>query len=131
MFDRYLFVSVHCAYVCTYIHTMATSKQQYSGKVTSVGNSRGVRLDAAFFRAHPEFDGEVRVTVLSEGQALLSTKPSLVKKAASQDKDDPVMTTFLKFLEQEMINRPDFIVPADEVQLRRIGKLVKGVVPSR
>jgi prlF antitoxin for toxin YhaV_toxin len=110
---------------------MATSKQQYSGKVTPVGNSKGVRLDAAFFKAHPEFSGAVSVTVLAEGQALLSTKPSLAKQAAGADKNDPVLATFLKFLEQEMLNRPDLIVAADAVQLKRIGKLVKGVDPSR
>lgn len=108
---------------------MADNKLQYSGKVTPVGNSKGVRLDAAFFKAHPEFSGEVRVTVLSEGQALLSTKVRRTKSLA--EKYDPVMVSFLKFLEREMIDRPDGIVAAGEAQLRRIGKLVKGVDAAR
>jgi hypothetical protein len=33
---------------------MATAQERYSGKVTPVGNSKGIRLDAAFFKAHPE-----------------------------------------------------------------------------
>jgi antitoxin PrlF len=108
---------------------MATSKQQYSGKVTPVGNSKGVRLDAAFFKAHPEFSGEVRVTVLSEGQALLSTKPRAARKGAEEN--DPVVATFLKFLEEQMLNRPAQIVAADDAQLKRIGKLVQGVDLTR
>jgi hypothetical protein len=31
----------------------ATGDEQYQGKVTPVGNSKGIRLDAAFFKAHP------------------------------------------------------------------------------
>ena len=44
--------------------------EKYSGKVTPVGNSKGIRLEAAFFKAHPEFEGEVRATVLADGQVL-------------------------------------------------------------
>ena len=40
---------------------MSSVVEKYSGKVTPVGNSKGIRLDAAFFKAHPEFEGEVRV----------------------------------------------------------------------
>ena len=36
---------------------MSSVVEKYSGKVTPVGNSKGIRLDAAFFKAHPEFDG--------------------------------------------------------------------------
>jgi hypothetical protein len=53
---------------------MAAAQERYSGKVTPVGNSKGIRLDAAFFKAHPEFDGEVQATILAEGQVLLSAK---------------------------------------------------------
>jgi hypothetical protein len=109
-----------------------SEKLQYSGKVTPVGNSKGVRLDAAFFKAHPEFSGEVRVTVLSEGQALLSASGSTKARRTKSvvEKFDPVMVSFLKFLEREMIDRPDGIAAADSAQLRRIGKLVKGVDPA-
>ena len=40
---------------------------------------------------------------------------------------DPVMESFLQFIEKEMIAHPELIEPADADQLRRIGKLVKGV----
>jgi hypothetical protein len=53
---------------------MAATRQRYAGKVTQVGNSKRIRLDAAFFRAHPEFGGEIQATVLAEGQVLLSAK---------------------------------------------------------
>ena len=99
---------------------------QYRGKVTPVGNSKGIRLDAAFFKAHPEFNGEVRATVLADGQVLLSARSR--RRAIAKDHDaDPVMLGFLKFLEKQMTEHPELIEPVDRAQLKRIGKLVAGV----
>ena len=100
--------------------------EQYSGKVTPVGNSKGIRLEAAFFKAHPEFNGEVRATVLADGQVLLSAK-STGRRTAKGKEVDPVMLGFLRFLEKEMAEHPELIEPADRKQLKRIGKLVEGV----
>jgi antitoxin PrlF len=105
---------------------MSEITEKYAGKVTPVGNSKGIRLDAAFFKAHPEFKGKVRATVLAAGQVLLSAKPS-VRKVRSGVSEDPVVLAFLRFLERELQARPGDIVPADEHQLKRIGKLVAGV----
>lgn len=100
--------------------------EQYGGKVTPVGNSKGIRLDAAFFKAHPEFNGEVRATVLADGQVLLSAKGA--KRRSSKNADaDPVMLGFLHFLEKQMAEHPELIEPVDREQLARIGKLVEGV----
>lgn len=100
--------------------------EKYSGKVTPVGNSKGIRLESAFFKAHPEFEGEVRATVLADGQVLLSAR-SLGKKAKAGEMDDPVLLGFLGFLETQMATRPERITAADRAQLARIGKLVKGI----
>jgi prlF antitoxin for toxin YhaV_toxin len=105
---------------------MASTVEKYSGKVTPVGNSKGIRLDAAFFKAHPEFEGEVRATVLADGQVLLSAR-STGRKTRSSEMDDPVLLGFLAFLEAQMAAQPERITAADPVQLARIGKLVKGV----
>ena len=109
---------------------MATTAQplaeQYGGKVTPVGNSKGIRLDAAFFKAHPEFNGEVRATVLTDGQVLLSAK-STARRPAKDTDADPLMLGFLQFLEKQMTEHPDLIEPVDQAQIARIGKLVKGV----
>src|SRR5438105_1016397 len=102
------------------------SAEQYAGKVTPVGNSKGIRLDAAFFKAHPEFNGEVSATVLGDGQVLLSAKAT-PHRATKNDDSDPVILSFLQFLEREMAAHPELIEPADRKQFERIGKLVKGV----
>jgi hypothetical protein len=107
--------------------TQATvSGSQYRGKVTPVGNSKGIRLDAAFFKAHPEFNGIVRATVLAEGQVLLSAK-STHRRALKDEEIDPVMLSFLRFLEKQMMEHPELIEPVDRAQLKRIGKLIAGI----
>jgi len=100
--------------------------EQYGRKVTPVGNSKGIRLDAAFFKAHPEFKGEVRATVLADGQVLLSAMSTARHPVKDADADQ-LMLGFLQFLEKQMAEHPDLIEPVDHAQLARIGKLVKGV----
>jgi hypothetical protein len=99
--------------------------QRYSGTVTPVGNSKGIRLDAEFFRAHPEFSGKVDATVIADGQVLLSAKGA--KRRSSEDEIDPVILGFLGFLQKQMAEHPELIEPVDRAQLARIRKLVKGV----
>jgi len=105
---------------------VTTRPTQYGGKVTPVGNSKGIRLDAAFFKAHPEFNGAVRATVLSDGQVLLSAT-SKQRRRVKDREVDPVILGFLKFLEEQMTLHPDLIEPLDRAQLKRIGKLVADV----
>jgi antitoxin PrlF len=106
---------------------MAEAPQRYAGKVTRVGNSKGIRLDAAFFKAHPEFGGEVQATVLAEGQVLLSAKARHRPRVGKADPVDPVVASFLGFLERQMRRHPERIRPLDEKLLEEIGELVKGV----
>ena len=105
---------------------MSSVVEKYSGKVTPVGNSKGIRLDAAFFKGHPEFQGDVRATVLADGQVLLSAR-SPGKKAKAGSLEDPVLLGFLGFLEAQMAAQPQEITAADPAQLARIRKLVRGV----
>jgi antitoxin PrlF len=102
------------------------SQERYEGTVVQVGNSRGIRLPAGFFNAHTEFAGKVQVTVVADGAVLLSAKRAPRRKIKDGE-GDPVVAGFLQFLEAQMTKHPEDIVAADADQLRRIGKLVKGV----
>ena len=103
-------------------------QEQYEGRVVQVGNSRGMRLPAGFFNAHPEFIDKVQVTVVADGSILVSAKAPAGRKAKPKDSEaDPVVASFLQFLEQQMAAHPEDIVAADAGQLRRIAKLVQGV----
>ena len=101
-------------------------QEKYEGTVVQVGNSRGMRLPAGFFHAHPEFSGKVQVTVVADGAVLVSAKtPS--KRTSKDDEGDPVVASFLQFMEGQLTQHPEDIVAADADQLRRIGKLVEDV----
>jgi antitoxin PrlF len=106
--------------------TEAKRQERYEGTVVQVGNSRGMRLPAGFFNAHPEFTGKVQVTVVAEGAVLVSAKAAARRKT-KDDESDPVVASFLQFMERQMAEHPEDIVAADAQQLRRIGKLVEGV----
>ena len=58
----------------------------FSGKSTSIGNSKGFRFDAALFKANPEFFGEVRATVLAIADEL--TEDGLVLRYRTEETDD-------------------------------------------
>ena len=104
----------------------AKRQERYEGTVVQVGNSRGMRLPAGFFSAHPEFTGKVQVTVVADGAVLVSAKPP-VRRKSKEDEGDPVLASFLQFMERQMAEHPEDIVEADADQLRRIGTLVDGV----
>ena len=106
--------------------TPVKSEEQYEGTVVQVGNSRGMRLPAGFFKAHPEFEGKVKVTVVADGAILVSAKPA-AKRKSKDDESDPVVASFLKFMEKQMTEHPEDIAAADAAQLRRTGELVKGI----
>jgi len=101
-------------------------QERYEGTVVQVGNSKGMRIPAGFFRAHPEFKGKVQVTVVADGTVLVSAKTPLRSKR-KDDEGDPVVASFLQFMQRQMKEHPEDIVAADADQLRRIGRLIKGV----
>ena len=104
----------------------AKRREQYEGTVVQIGNSRGMRLPAGFFSANPEFTGKVMVTVVADGAVLVSAKPP-VRRKPKEEEADPVLASFLQFMEKQMTEHPEDIVEADADQLRRIGTLVEGV----
>ena len=101
-------------------------QEKYEGTVVQVGNSRGMRLPAGFFRAHPEFSGKVQVTVVADGTVLVSARPPS-KRKPKEDEGDPVVASFLQFMDKQMMEQPGDIVAAGADQLRRIEKLVEGI----
>ena len=64
--------------------------------------------------------------MVADGAILVSAKP-VHKREPKDDMSDPVVASFLQFMEKQMIAHPEDIVAADAAQLRRIGKLVKGI----
>lgn len=96
----------------------------YRASATTVGNSKGLRLEAALFREHPEFaDGDFEVDVIAPGRLLIRAAP----RASDEETVDPVLDSFLGFLGQQMVNRPDLMTALTVSDHERVSGLVEGV----
>ena len=93
----------------------------YSGRRTKTGNSAGFRFEGALFKSHPEFAGEVRAHVIAPGRMLVTAEP------IDEPVEDPVISSFLALLTQDMLERPQSIRPLHEARMARIAELVDGV----
>jgi PrlF antitoxin of toxin-antitoxin system YhaV/PrlF len=102
-----------------------TAGTEYRGKQTRTGNSSGFRFEGALFKSHPEFNGEVRAHVIAPGRMLV-----LAETEAARETTDPVMTSFLAFLAQDIARAPQDIRPLDTKLAKRAAKLTKGIAVS-
>lgn len=97
----------------------AGSSASYSGKITTVGTSEAFRFDKSLFKQHPEFKqkAQVRADVIGPGTILVS----LVERSDSETEDDPVVSAFLSFLENDLTKNPGLIsaVSAEKIALSR------------
>src|ERR1700761_6547643 len=98
-----------------------TSGTEYRGKQTKTGNSSGFRFEGALFKSHPEFNGEVRAHVIAPGRMLVFAETQ------SHETTDPVMTSFLAFLAQDIARAPQDIRALDPTLAKRADKLTKGI----
>jgi prlF antitoxin for toxin YhaV_toxin len=89
---------------------------EYRGKQTKTGNSSGFRFEGALFKSHPEFNGEVRAHIIAPGRMLV------LAETEARETTDPVMTSFLAFLAQDITRTPQDIRP--------LQKLTKGISVS-
>jgi hypothetical protein len=101
-----------------------TAGTEYRGKQTKTGNSSGFRFEGALFKSHPEFNGEVRAHVIAPGRMLV------LAETEAHETTDPVMTSFLAFLAQDIARAPQDIRPLDTKLAKRADKLTKGITVS-
>lgn len=101
----------------------------FEGSVTTTGKSEAVRLEKAFFRAHPEFrqKARVRAQVIGEGHVLLSVAEPL---RVQTDGVDPVASAYLAYLEADMKAHPKRLSPFSAADLSAAWKLVDDVSVS-
>jgi hypothetical protein len=96
----------------------------FTGSMGRAGNSRAFRIEAAFFKAAPEFaaaERKVRVDLIGPGKALVSID---VETPAG---DDPVIGAWLSFLARDMRDNPQRMASLSEAEATALQELVKGV----
>ncbi|MCZ8085822.1 MAG: type II toxin-antitoxin system PrlF family antitoxin [Brevundimonas sp.] len=97
--------------------------------MTTTGRSEAVRLEKAFFRAHPEFrqKARVRAQAVGEGHVLVSlAEPSI----SAADEIDPVVSAYLAFLERDMVSHPERLSLLSSADLAAAFDLVSEVEVS-
>jgi antitoxin PrlF len=101
---------------------------KFDGAITTTGTSEAIRLEKAFFKAHPEFKQKSRVhaQVIAPGQVLVS----VVRPMPTEPEDDPVVLAYLRFLERDIETHPERLVPFDADRRARIEALTKDVIVS-
>ena len=97
------------------------AETEYRGKQTKTGNSSGFRFESALFKSHPEFNGEVTAQIIAPGRMLVTAENF------SQEREDPVMKSFLASLAQDMAKNPSKIRPLSAARMKRIDRLTKGI----
>jgi hypothetical protein len=94
----------------------------YSGKATTVGNSRALSFETTLFKEHPEFaTGRFEAHVLGPGTLLVTSSDPVTEPPA--DSEDPVVLAYLAFLEEQLARHPELIQPLDGL-LARADELV-------
>lgn len=98
----------------------------FTGSITTTGKSEAIRLDKALFRLHPEFrqKAKVRAQVIAPGHALIS----VVEEGPWEvEEEDPVVATFLAFLEKDMKTHPQRLAGLAKRAIARATRLTKGM----
>ena len=98
----------------------------FHATATKVGNSKGLRLDAALYRDHPEFaSGEYVVDVIAPGRLLVRANGR--EEVTAEAEADPMLGAFLAFMHQQWCADPALFTAMDRAQVALIESLVEGV----
>lgn len=105
---------------------LSGGSRSFSGAVAATGNSRGFRLESAFFQAAPEFaapGGAIRADLIGPGTILVRVNTERQDNEAG----DPIIGAWLSFLDQDIKSNPGRLAPFAEVELAALAKLVENV----
>ncbi len=103
--------------------------RSFSGSVARTGNSRGLRLEKAFFQAAPEFGAAgsaIRAELIGPGTVLIR----MDAPAAMIEESDPIIGAWLSFIDADIQANPGRLVSFNETDLSVLEKLVEGVLAS-
>ena len=97
----------------------------YTGKATSVGNSKALSFEKALFRSHPQFaTGRFTAHVISDTVMLVT---SVNQAEPAESEDDPLLTAWLGFIEADIARNPARLKEIDEATIREAEDLVRGI----
>jgi antitoxin PrlF len=107
------------------IDRLGGDARSFSGSVATTGNSRGLRLEKAFFKAAPEFGttgSAIRADLIGPGTVLIRVDAPLPEASG-----DPVIGAWLSFLDAEMRTHPERLTAFQKSEVAALERLVAGV----
>jgi antitoxin PrlF len=82
--------------------------KKYKLKYTQIGNSKGFRIPAEFYRDRPEFAADGWVEVVSDNTAIIRVEPTIADADANEE-DELMMRLFLDFALSESLKQGDLL----------------------
>ena len=105
--------------------------ETYAAAPAQIGNSRGYRVDAALFQAHPEMrEGAFEATYLGAGTLLVRQRAAASESpeaTLSGPDADPVIAAYLAWTERAMQAEPGLLRPLTAREFALAEALVDGV----
>lgn len=103
--------------------------ETYAVTPARVGNSRGYRIDAALFQAHPEMhEGSFEAAYLGAGTLLVRPRAAAPRRTRRAEGDaDPVVAAYLAWTERAMAEQPALLRPMTMREFEVAEALVAGV----
>lgn len=103
--------------------------ETYPATPARIGNSRGYRMDAALFQAHPELhQGQFEAAYLGTGTLLVRPRTTAAPEALGRGEDaDPVTAAYLAWTERAMTEQPELLRPMTLREFEVAEALVAGV----
>jgi antitoxin PrlF len=97
----------------------------YKLKYTQIGNSKGFRIPAEFYRDRPEFAADGWIEVISDNTAIIRVEPTIVDTDEEAD-NELIMRLFLDFALNESLKKGDLHAYTVEEAARNM-ELIAGV----
>ncbi|PSB56156.1 hypothetical protein [Chamaesiphon polymorphus] len=97
----------------------------YKLKYTQIGNGKGFRIPAEFYRDRPEFAADGWIEVISDNTAIVRIEPTVDDKDEEED-NDLMMRLFLDFALNESLKKGNLHAYTTEEAARDM-ELITGV----
>ena len=103
-----------------------SQNKTYNINPAKIGNQKGFRLPNAFYRDNPHLnDTSGHVEVINENTLLIHLDTQ--KEFEQDDEESLMMSLFLDFLMEDIIENPDKLIPYTEQMSDEVDELLAGV----
>lgn len=101
--------------------------KSYKATWSKIGNSSGFRIENAFVKDNPQFDGSKgEVQIINSDTLLVRLQPKEIEQ--EREKDELMLSLFLDFVMENALRNPDEIETYTESMAAEDDELIEGVI---